>query len=290
MASEPGSHSAEPNASPTADSSTEQISPDFASAESASWQADEWRLLDLSSPDSFENMAIEEAVLHAVGRGDAPPTLRLWQNDNAVIIGYFQSASQEADLDACRANNTAVVRRLSGGGAVYHDAGNVNYSLFIPERDPRVGGPVLESYRALCQGVILGLADLGFAAQFAPINDVAVGDLKVSGTAQTRRFRAVLHHGTLMLDVSLDVMGRVLRIHPEYLAAKGVTELAARVSTLKRLGREVSVAEAKSAIADGYARSLGVRFRSADLTPAEKTQAAQLLAERYHRPEWNLSR
>lgn len=251
-------------------------------------KAEVWRLLDLSDPDAYLNMAIEEAILASVGAGEAPPTLRLWQNSNAVIIGYSQDAEREVDLQVCRRLGTAVVRRVSGGGAVYHDPGNVNYALFVPASDRRVPEDVLASYHYFCHGVIEALADLGLQPEFAPINDIVVGGRKVSGTAQARRHGAVLHHGTLLLSLDIATMGRVLRVTREHLEKKGVTSVTERVATLEQLGRPCTIAEAKRALADGFARALGVRFRPGEPTPAELDLSRRLCEEKYRRPEWNL--
>lgn len=249
-----------------------------------------WRLLDLSDADPYLNMAIEEALMHSVGAGDAPPTLRLWQNQNAVIIGYFQDAEVEADLEACRELGTAVVRRVSGGGAVYHDPGNLNYALVLPLGHPQVPDDIMASYRLYCGAVIEALAGLGLSAEFAPINDIVVGGRKVSGTAQARRWGALLHHGTLLLHLDIPTMGRVLKVTREHLEKKGVKSVTERVATLEQLGRPTSVAEAKAALAAGLERSLGVRFQPGSLTPAERELVRRLHKEKYGRPEWNLKR
>jgi len=251
-------------------------------------QVDEWRLLDLSYHDPYLNMAAEEAILQAVGAGQAPPTLRLWQNDNAVIIGYFQDAAAEADLEACRSLGTAVVRRISGGGAVYHDPGNLNYALFVPASDRRVPEEVLASYRYFCNGVIEALASLGLRAEFAPINDIVVDGRKVSGTAQARRHGGILHHGTLLLSLDVATMGRVLRVTREHLEKKGVASVTERVATLGQLGRPCTIAEAKEALVKGFSRALGVHFQAGELTRAELELTNRLCEERYRRPEWNL--
>lgn len=249
-----------------------------------------WRLLDLSDPDPYISMAIEEALMHSVGAGEAPPTLRLWQNRNAVIIGYFQDAEVEADIEACRALGTAVVRRVSGGGAVYHDPGNLNYALFLPLGSPRVPDDVMASYRLYCGAVIEALARLGLTAEFAPINDIVVGGRKVSGTAQARRWGALLHHGTLMLHLDIAMMAKVLKVTREHLEKKGVKSVTERVATLEQLGRPATVAEAKAALVEGFSRALGVAFQPGELTPGECERVRQLYRDRYSRPEWNLRR
>ncbi len=248
-----------------------------------------WRLLDYSRlEDPYYNMAVEEAVMRAVGEHKAPPTLRLWQNANAVIIGYFQEAAREADLEACRSLGTAVVRRVSGGGAVYHDGGNLNYAVFIPLDDPRVPGDVMESYHLYCSGLIRALAALGLQGEFVPINDICVGGRKVSGTAQARRYGAVLHHGTLLLHLDIPTMGKVLRVTREHLEKKGVTSVTERVATLEQLGRPASLAEAKAALTQGFAEALGVRFAPGGLNAYERDLAERLCEEKYRSDAWNL--
>jgi len=264
----------------------------MAEKESVEWAGpgaiETWRLVDVSSPDPYLNMAIEEAILRAVGAGQAPPTMRLWQNDNAVIIGYFQDAAKEANLEACRGHGTAVVRRVSGGGAVYHDGGNLNYALFVPLGHPKVPDDVMASYRLYCQGLIDALALLGINAEFAPINDIVVGGRKVSGTAQARRYGGLLHHGTLMLHLNIETMARVLNVSKEYLESKGVTDVRDRVATLGQLGRPISVAEAKALLTEGFSHALGVRFAPGELTPYELELAQQLANDKYRTEEWNL--
>lgn len=249
-----------------------------------------WRLLDLSFPDPCYNLAVEESVLRAVGRGESPPTLRLWQNDDAVVIGYSQNAYEEADLEKCERRGTAVVRRVSGGGAVYHDSGNLNYSLTIPVGDRRVAADVRKSFEFLCRGLVRGLAILGLEAEFAAGNDVTVNGRKISGTAQARRWGAVLHHGTLLLDADIQVMGEVLRVKPEYLESKGVEALSEWVTTLRQLGKLHCVKEVKAALVAGFESSLDVRFSPGALTTNEQDIAGRLLEGQYCRTDWNLQR
>lgn len=249
-----------------------------------------WRLLDLSFGDPYLNMAVEEAVLRAVGAGEAPPTLRLWQNEDAVVIGYSQRIAEEVDLEACRRRGTAVVRRISGGGTVYQDRGNLNYSLFAPLSDWRVSADVRESFEFLCRGFLKGLEILGLQGEFRPINDITVGGCKLSGTAQARRWGAVLHHGTLMIDVDIGVMEEVLRIHPDYLASKGAACVADWVTTMAQLGKDCGPAEVKAALVAGFEYALEVRFVPGILTEKEEQESERLSREQYCRPEWNALR
>ncbi|MCL5256709.1 MAG: lipoate--protein ligase family protein [Chloroflexi bacterium] len=251
---------------------------------------EEWRLLDLSFGDPHMNLAVEEAVLRAVGAGESPPTLRLWQNENAVVIGYSQHAGDEADLEFCRRNGTAVVRRISGGGAVYHDLDNLNYALFIPLSDHRVSADVVESFEYLSRGALEAIRILGFEGEFRPGNDITIGGRKVSGTAQARRGGAVLHHGTLLLDVNVPVMQRALRVRPEYLASKGATSVGEWVTSLRALGKRCTMEEVKNALVRGFERALRVYFTVGGLTGAETAMAERLAREQYRQPEWNFMR
>jgi lipoate-protein ligase A len=249
-----------------------------------------WRLLDYSAGDAYLNMAVEEAVMRAAGSRQAPPTLRLWQNENAVIIGRFQDAAEEAHLETCRDLGTAVVRRITGGGAVYHDGGNLNYALMIPLDDPRVDADILASYQYFCQGLIEALATLGLQAAYAPINDIVVGTRKVSGTAQARGRGAVLHHGTLLLHLDVERMAQVLNVKQDYLRSKGVDDVRQRVATLEQLGRPTTAQEARHALAEGFARVLRVDLVPGGLTEGEQRLAEELLETRYSRDAWNLSK
>src|SRR5256885_2711764 len=98
-----------------------------------------WRLVDLEyRDDPFMNMSVEEAIPRAVGEGKAPNTVRFWHNSNTIVLGCFQSALLEVNFDACKETGTTVVRRFTGGGAVYHDAGNLNYAISLRKGHPLV--------------------------------------------------------------------------------------------------------------------------------------------------------
>src|SRR2546428_13913585 len=98
-----------------------------------------WRLIDVEYPDDpFMNMSVEEAIPRAVGEGKAPSTVRFWHNSNTIVLGCFQSSNLEVNFDACKETGTEVVRRFTGGGAVYHDAGNLNYAISLKKGHPLV--------------------------------------------------------------------------------------------------------------------------------------------------------
>ena len=232
------------------------------------------------------NMAYDEAVVEAVSKGASPPTLRLygWE-PHAVSIGYFQSMGLEVDTGECESLGVDVVRRLTGGGAVYHDQ-ELTYSVVMPKKE--LPDDILESYRLLCAGVIGGLSNLGIESSFAPLNDIVSQDRKISGNAQTRRMGCVLQHGTILLDVDVDRMFSLLKVPDEKARGRLLESVKSRVTSVSNiLGEIPKRRDIESAIADGFERSLDVKLEPADLTFSEKERAAYLSTEKYSQQSWN---
>jgi lipoate-protein ligase A len=239
------------------------------------------------------NMGIDEALLGSVSRGESPPTLRLYRwTPPCVTIGYFQSLEAEVDIEACRERGVDAVRRLTGGGAVFHDD-EITYSLVIPlghELALRDSGDVLASYRSICAGLVRGLAELGAEASFEPINDIAVGGRKVSGNAQTRRRGCLLQHGTVLLGLDSELMFTLLRIPAEKLKGRAA-EARSRVASLSDiLGREIPYGEAAEALARGFELAWGAELVRSGFSASELAEARRLAEERFSTREWNFRR
>jgi lipoate-protein ligase A len=237
------------------------------------------------------NMGIDEALLGSVSSGDSPPALRLYAwSPPCVTVGYFQSMEAEVDLEACRRAGVDVVRRLTGGGAVFHDA-ELTYSLIVPIGHELAPDDILESYRLICAGISRGLGLLGLESAFEPINDISAGGKKISGNAQTRRQGCLLQHGTLLLDLDPERMFSLLRVPAEKLRGRMIEDVKARVTSLRSmLGREVPYEEAARALRSGFAEAWGAELEPAGLSEAEAARAGRLAAERFSRPEWNSRR
>ena len=241
-----------------------------------------WRFLDLEFPeDPWFNMAVEEAISLHVGKGDVLPTFRFWRNKNAVVIGYFQSVKDVVNMPFVKKLGIAVIRRFSGGGAVYQDLGNLNFAFSIPRNSGLIPFDVLKSYEKLCSGVILGLKKMGFKARFKPINDIIIGDKKVSGNAQARQKGYVLHHGTLMVDTNLDNL----------IALQGIST---PVTTLKREKgvdeQSLSLDLVKKKLCEGIEETLNIRLKPGKLTRKEEETAIKMLEEKYGKDEFIFSR
>lgn len=177
------------------------------------------------SNDAFYNLALEESMLKDENINE--DVLLLYINENAIIIGRNQNLYMEINKEEVQKRNIQVVRRVSGGGAVYHDKGNVNFS-FITKKDAG-------SYEKFLKPIIEFLNTLGLDAQFKGKNDLSVNDFKVSGNAQYVYKDRMFHHGTLLFDSDLTVLGKVLNPHPLKLTSKGITSVRQRVSNIRPL-------------------------------------------------------
>ena len=236
------------------------------------------------------NLAVEEAIPRMVGEGRAPNTVRFWHNSNTIVIGCFQSAPLEVNFDACKETGTTVVRRFTGGGAVYHDAGNLNYAISLKKGHAIVSDSNLQQvFRKLSEGAVQGLRAMGVQAEFQPINDIQVNGRKVSGAAGSIRWGAVFHHGCILVSSDLAILGKVLNVPKAKLADKHVASVQKRVTTVRdELGRDVSTREVQTAIVHGIEASYGVRLEKDELSREELVLAEDLYRSKYRRSEWNL--
>src|SRR6056297_2667633 len=193
---------------------------------------EEWRLLQTGLLSAAENMAIDRAILVAHSKGHVPPTVRLYGwNPAAISIGYFQQLTEEVDLTACEKDHIDYVRRITGGGAVFHED-EVTYSFVIQEKHPQISKNILESYKTICLAIMNGLDFLGVKSTYAPINDILVNNKKISGNAQTRKQKTVLQHGTILTDVDVDKMFRLLKVPNEKIKGKLIATVKERVTSL----------------------------------------------------------
>jgi len=245
-----------------------------------------WRLLPLRVDDAFMSMAIDEALLILNAEKKSPNTVRFWRwLPSAVSLGCFQSLEREVDLEAARRHGVDIVRRITGGGAVFHDhQGELTYSLVCGEEDmPR---DIVESYKIICDGIVQGLKQLGIPAEFRPINDVQVNGKKISGSAQTRRWGSLLQHGTILISPDVRLMFELLKVSPEKISDKFISSVFERVTTIEReLGRRPSFEQVREAMIKGFERALNVDLVEGELTRAELDLAAKL-RPKYASKEW----
>jgi lipoate-protein ligase A len=251
-----------------------------------------FRLLHTGCHDAFYNMGFDEALLERVSAGKSPPVLRLYGwKPAAVSIGYFQKLEEEVDIASCARHGVDLVRRISGGGAVFHHE-EITYSLIMPLSHPLAASSIMESYGTLCSGLTAALGLLGIEAVFAPINDILAGKSgggkKISGNAQTRRQGCVLQHGTVLLDLDPRLMFTLLRVPQEKLKGKLIEDIRARVSGLYTLlGRKIPFEEAARAMAEGFKKALSLEYVSKEISAWPEEQRALVLAkEKFAAPKW----
>jgi lipoate-protein ligase A len=245
------------------------------------------RLLETGFADAYFNMGLDEAILESVSRGDSPPTLRFYGwKPKAISLGYFQGARQELDIKACAAKGVDIVRRITGGGAVFHDS-ELTYSIAIPESHPLARASILDSYGWICSGLVRGFDILGLKAQFSPINDIVWDGKKISGNAQTRRLSCILQHGTVLLDVDVDEMFSLLLVPKEKAAGKMIADVKERVSSLsKALGRKADFQEVQIAMGQGFGQALDLEFLREEPSAAEVERALHLAKEKFSSESW----
>jgi len=238
--------------------------------------------------DAPTQMAIDEAIAINRLKEGTPNTVRLYRwKPSAVSIGYFQSLEKEVNLEECGKLGVDVIRRITGGGAVFHDyGGEITYSLVAPEADPKMPRDILASYQVICGAIVEGLKTLGVEAEFKPVNDIAAKGKKISGNAQTRRHGVVLQHGTVLVDSDIHTMFKVLRVSDAKISDKMIQAVEERVTNVRRyLGREVGFTEARDALVSGFERVFNVALEPGKLSEAEE-QTMEELKAKYSSSGW----
>ncbi|HET9701526.1 MAG TPA: biotin/lipoate A/B protein ligase family protein [Burkholderiales bacterium] len=244
-----------------------------------------WRVIDTGLRPAAQNFALNRALLEARRAGEAPSTLRFLRFLPSALLGFHQSAEQELNLEYCRAQGIAVQRRITGGGAIYFDPGQLGWELYLTKSD--VGSADMSAIaRRICEAAARGISALGVEARYRPRNDIEVDGRKVSGTGGAFDGDALMYQGTLLIEFDVERMLRVLRIPAEKLSDKAIASARERVASLAELlGRAPSMTEARSAIEHALAEEFGVEFRTGELLPCEEARYADALAE-IDTPDW----
>jgi lipoate-protein ligase A len=177
---------------------------------------------------------------------------------------------------------------MTGGGAVYKDpAGELNYSLVIPESHPLLPRDIMSSYRVIEQGIIKGLENLGLQPELTGINDIVMDGKKISGNAQTRKQGIIFQHGTLLLDFDAEKMATYLKISREKLSDKGLSDIRKRVGTLKEYLPGTSIADMEKALIQGFAQTFNANIEPGEITNKEKELKQDLYKQKYSTHKWN---
>lgn len=232
-----------------------------------------------TSTDPYENLALEEHLFETLPEGAG--LFMLWQNTDAVIIGRYQNAAEEIDAAYVKENGIAVVRRMSGGGAVFHDLGGLNYTLITDD----AASPIWKACMAPLLAVLRGY---GLDAQFTGRNDIEIGGRKIAGCAQYARGSRTLHHGCILFDTDLSKVAAALDPGEAKFLSKSDKSVRTRVTTVRTCRADLSIERFRQDLRAAY----GQMAAAGGLTPyalSEADNAAiwRLREGKYRTWEWN---
>ena len=235
--------------------------------------------IESESRDPYWNLALEEYVFEKMD--PEQDYFMLWQNSRAVIVGKYQNTAEEIDPEYVDAHGIRVVRRLSGGGAVYHDDGNLNFTFIVG----RETGPDLD-FHLFVIPVLRTLEELGVHAEFNGRNDLTIDGKKFSGNSQYAKRGRVMHHGCIMLDSDLEQVQHVLRVKEAKFTSKSIKSVQSRVTTINDHAPErISM--------DTFRETLKKQvfaeepMRTYTLTDADREAVEALAQDKYRTWEWN---
>jgi lipoate---protein ligase len=235
--------------------------------------------------DPRVNLAIEEHILKNLDINES--YLLFYINQPSIIIGRNQNTIEEINTKFVEENDIIVVRRMSGGGAVYHDLENLNYSFITKDE----GNSIQENFKKFTQPVINALRKLGANAQLMGRNDIEIDGKKVSGTAQYATGGRMYTHGTLMLSVDLDSVSKALKPKKEKIESKGVKSVRARVGNIKDyINQDMTVEEFKQYILKSVFEEQGLDVQEYVLTDEDWKQIEEISKNKYQTWEWNFGK
>ena len=249
-------------------------------------------------------MAVDEAMLQAVGHNEVPPTLRLYAWDPACLsIGYAQPF-RDVDLERLNIHGWDVVRRITGGRAILH-TDELTYSVIGPHEEPRFAGSVIESYHRLSQGLLEALRLLELPAEALPKSaegsitqepvcfevpshyEITVNGKKLIGSAQARKKAGVLQHGTLPLQGDLSRITQALVFPSDQDRKKAAERLLRRATTIETaMGPGITWDQVAAAVEGAFSKTFKIMFEPAELTSSELAQAEELVEGKYSHPSW----
>jgi lipoate-protein ligase A len=266
-----------------------------------------WRLINSGFQTGAMNMALDEALLHAVANGDSLPVLRFYRWLPATVtLGYAQSVVTDLDREACLQAGLDVVRRSTGGRAVLHDH-EVTYSVIAPLNTSVFGRSVLDCYRVISEILQKTLAQLGLPAELVPgksrgghLNamkavcfsapsqyELVIDGRKVAGSAQKRFGQTFLQHGSIPIEMDLELLGRVLKID----FADSTANLLNTVGWLNQWSTEpLVITDVETLLARVFSEQLHIEWLPSEPTSAEWQEAMSISAEKFAHPGWNLKR
>lgn len=275
---------------------------------------EKWRYLVTEAMSPEMNMAVDEAILQLHAEGKVPPTVRFYTWSPATLsIGYFQKALKEINLEEVHKHGLGFVRRPTGGRAVLHDK-ELTYSVIVSEQHPKMPSSVTEAYKIISMGLLHGFQNLGLRAEMVSLAseeekekysspgssacfdspswyELVVEGKKVAGSAQTRQKGVILQHGSILLDMDVELLFSLLNFSSDRLKQRMMESFRQKAVTINEVSpRAISLQEAIDAFGRGFASGLDVELVPGELTEEELALAKELAQTRYGTEEWNLRR
>lgn len=241
--------------------------------------AAQFRVIDTGVRTGRENIALDKALIEARLAGTIGDTIRFIQFEPCALVGRHQDLAQELNLEACKQRGVQTVRRMTGGGAIYMDGGQLGWALVC---DKRALGKVSlpDVTEKICTGIAAGLSKLGVTAKFRPRNDIEIEGRKVSGTGGFFDGNILIFQGTVILDLDPSAMMAVLNVPQAKLEKRQLADAAARVTSLKaELGTAPDLDAVKAALLDGLREVLGIETSLEELSAEEQALADEAYRE-----------
>ncbi len=274
-----------------------------------------WHYYDTGFSDAYTNMALDEVLLRKMLIPDAIPILRVYTwSRPSVSVGYFQNVMDDFNLTLCKERGWPLVRRLTGGRAVFHDH-ELTYSILLPRSYPPLPSGLLGSYRYLSQGLLLGLRELGVEPELVALKDtkrerrgsalkspdcfdspswyeITIGGKKIVGSAQRRTPYGILQQGSILISIRrFREFHELFRSHPDKMGAGGPYAEGSNMTSLEELLRnECPVGRVKQALLQGFRDAYGIHFLETRISREGQHAAHDLVTARYGRSDWNLYR
>ncbi|MHA1614786.1 MAG: lipoate--protein ligase family protein [Candidatus Thorarchaeota archaeon] len=257
-----------------------------------------WRLLNNQGSDVFQNLAVDEAIAKTYLQSDNElNTLRFWESDKAVVIGRFQCVHKEVNLEFCKENSVSIARRFTGGGAVFHDLGNLNYALCLHQSHKYVPRGFKELYETFIGAVSDSLNSINIPASYDPVGScIRIGKKKISGTAGWIKRGISFIHGTLLIDADLEILRESLdppEGQPVFLRDKTrIRCMESKRDTVTNIASEVENCpprdEIRRAIIGSLAELAEASIDEGKLTQEEVDTSQTLYHSHYKQASWNM--
>ena len=257
-----------------------------------------WRLIDDDETDVYRNLALDEAIARAnVNSEEKMNTLRFWRSQSAVVVGRFQCVHLEVNIGYCKEKGIQVARRFTGGGTVYHDKGNLNFSICVDQNEPYVTRKLDELYWNFIGSMATGLQSINIPVQYDPKGScLRIQRKKITGTAGWMKQGVSFIHGTLLIDANLDVLNKSLQAPPGqqelFLHGKQVRCKKSRKDIVTTIASEMEEnptdQDIKHSIIWSIEKLTESRIIEDKISKAERKIQSSLLKDQYSKDEWNL--